>query len=61
MEREHVVLRGGLVDGERVCTSRLEAAIDGMAVRLFDEQSLEPGEGLARRNETIPDGAEAVQ
>ncbi len=60
-EREHVVLRGGLVGGERVCTSRLQAAIDGMAVRLNDEPRVEPSEGLARRNETIPGGSEAVQ
>ncbi len=60
-EREQVVLRGGLVGGERVCTSRLEAAIDGMAVRLLDEQRVEPSEGLARRSEAIPDGAEALQ
>jgi RND family efflux transporter MFP subunit len=64
MEREHVVLRGGLRSGERVCTSRLEAAIDGMAVRLVDEQDeqrAEPSEGLARRNETIPDASQAIQ
>ena len=60
-EREHVVLRGGLAGGERVCISRLEAAIDGMAVRILDEQGVEPSEGLARRNETIPDSGEAVQ
>ncbi|MBW2425315.1 MAG: efflux RND transporter periplasmic adaptor subunit [Deltaproteobacteria bacterium] len=35
-ERSRVILGGGLRDGERVCTSPLEAAIDGMAVRLLD-------------------------
>ncbi len=60
-EREQVVLGAGLVDGERVCTSRLQAAIDGMAVRLIAEQRSEPGEGLVRRNQASSDGTEAVQ
>lgn len=33
-EREQVVLRGGLQEGELVCVSPLQAAIDGMKVRV---------------------------
>jgi RND family efflux transporter MFP subunit len=37
VERSQVIVGGGLRDGERVCTSPLEAAVDGMAVRLLEE------------------------
>ena len=36
-ERETVLIRDGLESGERVCTSPLEAAVDGMRVRIMDE------------------------
>lgn len=36
-ERERILVRKGLVKGDRVCTSPLQAAIDGMAVRVADE------------------------
>ena len=36
-ERETVLIRAGLEPGERVCTSPLEAAVDGMRVRIMDE------------------------
>jgi RND family efflux transporter MFP subunit len=36
VERERVVLASGVAPGELVCTSILEAAVDGMAVRVDD-------------------------
>jgi RND family efflux transporter MFP subunit len=40
-ERENVILGAGLAKGDRVCTSPLEAVIDGMLVRVVGD---EPGE-----------------
>lgn len=37
-ERERVILRSGLVEGERVCISPMEAVVDGMAVRVSREE-----------------------
>ncbi|MEZ5363055.1 MAG: efflux RND transporter periplasmic adaptor subunit [Bryobacterales bacterium] len=38
-ERDRVLARGGVQDGERICVSTLEAAVDGMPVRVLkDEQ-----------------------
>jgi RND family efflux transporter MFP subunit len=54
-EREHVILGAGLDEGDRVCTSPLEAAIDGMRVRVLSD---EDGDELAERPEA-PD--EAIQ
>jgi RND family efflux transporter MFP subunit len=45
-ERENVILGTGLAKGDRVCTSPLEAAIEGMRVRVLDA---EEGGGLAER------------
>lgn len=44
-ERAHVILAGGLEAGDRVCTSGLEAAIDGMRVRVLDGAAREPHAG----------------
>ncbi|MCP4905238.1 MAG: efflux RND transporter periplasmic adaptor subunit [bacterium] len=41
-ERDRIVVGGGLEAGERICTSPLDAAIDGMQVRVVS------GEGAAR-------------
>jgi RND family efflux transporter MFP subunit len=56
-ERENVILGAGLEEGDRVCTSPLEAVIDGMRVRVLngEEDGEEDGEqsedkgGLAER------------
>jgi multidrug efflux pump subunit AcrA (membrane-fusion protein) len=40
-EREQVVIGSGLASGERVCISPLLAPVDGMAVRVADEDSAE--------------------
>jgi RND family efflux transporter MFP subunit len=45
-ERENVILGSGLVKGERVCTSPLAAAINGMKVRILED---EKSGGLAER------------
>ena len=37
-EREHVFVASGLTQGERVCLSPLETAVDGMPVRVHDEE-----------------------
>ncbi|MCB9385292.1 MAG: efflux RND transporter periplasmic adaptor subunit [Bryobacterales bacterium] len=37
-ERDRVLARGGVADGERVCVSTLEAAVDGMPVRVLDDK-----------------------
>ena len=37
VERDEVVIGGGLAVGERVCISPLPAAVDGMAVRVLDD------------------------
>jgi len=58
-ERENVIVGAGLAEGDRVCTSPLEAAIDGMRVRvLLDGASLDETDELANR---APTDAEAVQ
>ena len=38
-ERDRVVVAGGLVAGEMICTSPLDAAIDGMLVRVSGEKA----------------------
>ena len=40
-EPDRVLATGGIEEGERVCTSRLEAAVAGMRVRVFEEQATE--------------------
>ncbi len=71
MERDDVVIRSGLEEGERVCTSPLQAAIDGMAVRLLEPEAIaeptpdpgtppEPAEGLAERSDETTPRAEAL-
>ncbi len=60
-ERENVILGAGLSKGDRVCTSPLQAAINGMRVRVVvpsgDATDDSVAEGLVRRdappNETI--------
>lgn len=53
--RDHIVVRDGLVAGDRVCTSALEAAIDGMAVRVAgDAPAPAAPEGVA------PEGGDAL-
>lgn len=57
-ERENVILGAGLEEGDRVCTSPLEAVIDGMKVRVLgDEQNEQNGDLAEQFNE--PD--ESVQ
>ena len=36
-DRQQVVITSGLNEGDRICTSPLQAAIDGMQVRLLAE------------------------
>jgi multidrug efflux pump subunit AcrA (membrane-fusion protein) len=38
-ERDRVVLRGGVEPGEWICVSSLDAAVDGMAVRVASVSS----------------------
>ena len=45
-ERDNVIIGAGLVSGDRVCTSLLAAAINGMRVRVLDD---EESAGLAER------------
>ena len=50
-ERDAVVVRGGLADGERVCVSPLETFVEGMPVRAVEESPQgagdeRPGGGL---------------
>jgi RND family efflux transporter MFP subunit len=58
-QRDTVILGGGLVKGERVCTSPLEAVIDGMQVRVLNDATTDSARdaGLAERsdppNETL--------
>ena len=42
-EREAVLIRGGLEEGEQICVSPLEAAVDGMAVRAAEDEAVESG------------------
>jgi RND family efflux transporter MFP subunit len=57
-ERDRIIVGGGLQPGERVCTSPLDAALDGMQVRVVG--AADP-QGLADRLEPEPVAAEAVQ
>jgi len=41
-EPERVIVRAGLGDGERVCVSPLEVAVDGMQVRVAESDAAEP-------------------
>jgi RND family efflux transporter MFP subunit len=38
-ERDRVVIAGGLVAGDRVCVSPMGAVVDGMRVRILDDES----------------------
>ena len=40
-ERDTVLIRAGLKEGERICTSPLEAAVNGMAVRMVEASSID--------------------
>ncbi len=40
-ERDRVLARGGVEDGERICVSTLEAAVEGMPVRILEESAPE--------------------
>jgi len=57
-ERENVILGEGLEEGDRVCTSPLEAVIDGMEVRVLGDERNEQNGDLAEQSDG-PD--EAVQ
>jgi hypothetical protein len=46
-ERNHIVVGEGLKAGDRVCTSPLEAAIDGMLVRVADAPQAALAEALS--------------
>ena len=55
-ERENVILGAGLAKGDRVCTSPLEAVIEGMRVRVLGgEEGGEENEGLAERSDGLDD------
>lgn len=43
-EREAVLIRDGLEEGERICVSPLEAAVEGMAVLATEDDAAESGE-----------------
>ena len=45
-ERDRVVLRGGVEAGDRVCTSQLEVATDGLPVRLLEGGALDGATGV---------------
>jgi RND family efflux transporter MFP subunit len=36
-ERDRVLARGGIAEGEQICVSTLEAAVEGMPVRILEE------------------------
>jgi NADPH-dependent 2,4-dienoyl-CoA reductase/sulfur reductase-like enzyme len=42
-QRDEVVIRSGLADGERVCVSPLETVVDGMAVRVAPDVDVAAG------------------
>jgi RND family efflux transporter MFP subunit len=42
-QRDELVIRSGLADGERVCVSPLETVVDGMAVRVAPEVDVAAG------------------
>jgi len=52
-ERENVILGGGLSKGDRVCTSPLEAVIDGMRVRVLGDDQGELAEQSEQSDETL--------
>lgn len=52
-ERDQIVVGAGLEAGELVCTSPLEATLNGMLVRVADAAAVA---GLAERNEKSADG-----
>lgn len=68
-ERDQVILAGGLESGERVCTSPLDAALDGMLVRVAPSDREQdsgiaaaeekPAAGIAAADDE-PVGAEAI-
>ena len=43
-EREVVLIRSGIEEGEQICVSPLEAAVEGMAVRAAEDEAVEGGE-----------------
>ena len=46
-EREVVLIRAGIEEGERICVSPLETAIDGMAVEIAESPApSSPGPAL---------------
>ena len=47
MERDRVVITAGLSPGERICTSALDAPIDGMIVRVADGRPRNSADDLA--------------
>lgn len=57
-ERDRIVVGSGIASGDRVCTSPLDAAIDGMPVRVVGSVA---AEGLAERAQPSTTAAEAVQ
>jgi hypothetical protein len=57
-ERDQIVVGRGIRPGERVCTSPLEAALDGMTVRVVDSAGVR---GLAEHAEADPVADEAIQ
>ena len=61
-ERENVILGAGLAAGDRVCTSPLEAVIDGMRVRVLGDATEDgEGEGDAGLAERSGESGEALQ
>lgn len=50
-ERENVILGAGLEEGDRLCTSPLEAVIDGMLVRVLGDERGEKNGDLAERSD----------
>lgn len=61
IERENVVLGAGLAKGDRVCISALEAVIDGMRVRVLDDEKNIQAEGLAERTSGVGETNEAFR
>jgi len=55
-ERDHIIVAGGLAAGERVCTSALDATIDGMLVRIATPEAM-PTETIASDDDPIPGAA----
>lgn len=47
-QRERVLVRAGLEDGERVCVSTLETAVNGMQVQVTDAPDSEEGQAARR-------------